>query len=1760
MNCQRQTVLIANLRGSARWLRTNLVVCLVFAGTLTASTTATARGADQGSSAPVAVTALRTSLLMQSTGMVGPATPTPGSMGNALILGSTVSGNPSVEQTEAEANGFNVTVVSDAQWDAMTAADFRSYRVLILGDPTCGSNTIGVGTEAYNSQAAWEPVVMHSGGNKVLIGTDPVYHGRYAIIQNGIAYAGAVAGATGIYLDLSCTYDSSGAGTPVPILDGLSTQGGGQFTVIGEGAINACSTAVNIVASTGPTVGLTDADLSNWNCSVHEAFDKYPPDYTPLAIAPSGSGFPIDYCSTDVETGLQACGSPYILISGAGVISGGARIPEQGGALPLGENSTTCSTARPVNCATGAFWHTFTDVKSAGGRGVSLNFTRTYSSTAAASDSPFGNGWTDSYNLSLSFDGAGNATVTEADGSQVTFAPNGHGGFVGPSRVLASFVVNGDGTYTYSHYKDGIMYVFSASHQLVSETDRNGNATSLSYSNGMLTTVSDSSGRTLTLAYNGSHVKSLTDVAGHVWSYDYDGSGNLTRTTDPLGRSWAFSYGSNHLLLSMTDPRGESITNTYDGSDRVVSQVDPAGRTTTLAYSGDPTSTAGSTTTITDPNGDVTLQKYQSLQMLSVTRGYGTPQAATTAYQYDPNTLGVSQVTDPNGNVTTNTYDAHGNPLTHTDPLGHTTIYTYNSLNEVLTTTDPAGVTTTNTYDNNGDLLSRSIPLSGGGNATRSYSYGSNTQAGDRLTSTDPNGNTTTYSYDTAGDLTSATDPLGHTTTYTYDMVGNKTSQTTPLDHTTTYTYDAAGQLTETTDPLGHTTRYTYDAGGNQVSVTDSNGHVTNSTYDADSEQTQVTRADGTTTKTTYDGNGNVLTQTDGSDHTTTYSYDPLNRVVTTTDPLGRTTTNSYDGDGNLVSQLDAAGKTTTYSYDADNQLTGINYSSDTTPNVTQAYDVDGRRTEMTDGSGTSSFSYDDLGRLIREANGHGTSTMYAYDPAGHVTTITYPSGQTVIRTYDADGRLSSIKDWLGHTVTYTYDADGNPAGQSLPGSVTVTTAYDGADRPDGIIDSQGSGQLASFSYGRDANGQVTSSNASGQEFGNDNYSYDNLNRLTTDNGTTYGYDNADNPTIYNGQPQTFDAGNELLTSQQVVPLPTNGSSGGSGPSIPSGGGSGPSIPSGSGSSVLGERMTAQPGHISLDRTVNSHHANRHGVFITKPLTTTQPNELVLAFISAQGPGAQSVRRVSGGHLHWTRVTQANVFGGVASVWQAHAPAVLHRARIQATLTKAGYGGLLDVRAFAPGASISAFANRSSEKGAAALQLHAATNDVILAVGHEAINSHRRSLLPGSRLIDQLRGNARSGISWVQSLTATADGSLTIGDSTPKSRLWTLAAVAIHPPTTTASVTTDTTTATAPAPTTYPSVGPTATSTTQTFTYGYNQNGDRVSETSPSGTVTLSYDQANRLLSFTPNAHYSYDGDSLRASKTVDGTTTQFTWDKSGSVPLLLQSGDTSYIYGLNGASVEQITNNSATYFLSDQQESTRLLTDATGSVVGTYRYDAWGNITSHTGTATTDLLYDGQYTDGETGLQYLRARYYEPATGQFVTSDPAKAVTLAPYLYAGDTPPNAVDPLGLDWWNPFSWSSSTWHAIGTGAAIVGVGAGLVGLCVVTACVGDAAIGAVGGAAALTTVTEATFTTTTAVGFVADAGSTYQDCRYGWTTACGFDTGGDLLDVATFGYGRFASRGLQGADRLYTDSLTTGIGSDLSLLYGTSSDALQNRC
>ena len=206
-------------------------------------------------------------------------------------------------------------------------------------------------------------------------------------------------------------------------------------------------------------------------------------------------------------------------------------------------------------------------------------------------------------------------------------------------------------------------------------------------------------------------------------------------------------------------------------------------------------------------------------------------------------------------------------------------------------------------------------------------------------------------------------------------------------------------------------------------------------------------------------------------------------------------------------------------------------------------------------------------------------------------------------------------------------------------------------------------------------------------------------------------------------------------------------------------------------------------------------------------------------------------------------------------------------------------------------------------------------------------------------------------------------------------------------------------------------------------TYSYSTDGDLTTITPSTGSaINLGYDEADELSSWSSgvtSATYTYNGEGLRVSKTVNGTATPQAWDESESVPLMIQDGTTSFVYGPGGLPLEQISGSTTVFLHHDRMGSTRLITGSAGTALATFTYDPYGNLTAETGSTTTRLLYDGQYQDAESGLYYLQARYYDPSTGQFLTVDPDVAFTWSPYGYAAGNPVNRLDPSGVDPWDP---------------------------------------------------------------------------------------------------------------------------------------------
>ena len=1174
---------------------------------------------------------------------------------------------------------------------------------------------------------------------------------------------------------------------------------------------------------------------------------------------------------------------PIAYQSAVGLASGATR-----------HNSTCTSGSYPINCASGDFWHTFKDI-SVPGRGPGLDLERTYNALKANTAGIFGSGWASTYDEHFATNADGSVTITDGDGAQVTATPNSDGGWSVPPWADSTLAKNANGTLIFVRAQV-TTYSFNTAGQLTSIADPNGYQTALAYgSGGQLATVTDAAGRTLTFAFGANGlVSGVTDPDGQVTSYGYDSSGNLTSVTDPMQRITSFTYDSNHRMLALTDPRNGVVTNIFDSSGRVTSQTDPAGLTTNYAYAGNNFGASGGTTTITDPHGNVELQRYVSGGLISLTKGAGTGATATWTYSYDPNSLGQTAITDPDGNETISSYDSNGNLLASTDALGNTTSATYNGFNEPLLQTDAKGIATTASYDVHGNVLSKTVTGVGGSPIeTTSYTY-ADSYVGDLTKVVDPVGHETDYSYDTDGDLTSSTThpsaSQADTTAFAYDVLGRKTCEASPnatasgtvcpaanqpsAAGTMSWIYDADSEMSSVTDPLGHTTSYVHDAEGNVSQVTDPVGNVTETTYDADNRKTSVTQGYGSavasTTDYAYDlapqasptSGDPCLSSVSGVSYCTTIT-DPLGNVTVDYDnaldrqieevqPSTGTTTRSYDAAGNLQIETTSGG-TTTYTDDPDNRVTKITYSQpaagfSAAPDVSYVYDADGRRTQMTDGTGTTSYGFDSVERLQSVTSGAGAVVGYGYDLDNEQTCLSYPlvgaaSCQTsspsglgiVAKTYDGAGDLASLTDWQGHTTTYRYDRDGNLQSTALPDGITSSAAYLADDTVQSITDSPTS-PAVSFSYTRNNDGQVQTETDTGVPAPtSQSYSYDQISRLSGDSTGTYGYNSA-------GDLTASSDGTTLAPSATTQELASSTS---------------PITEVGSPTSTSGAVAVTSA---SLPSGIAAYDQILVAVVELNTQTATTPSGY-----SAVGTYGES----TSGSVQ-VQLFRKTAVGGESSVSLAYSQGSIQGPTV---VLATAYRG---VDATQPLDGSSGGASTTSPVTAPSINAGLSGDQLVMLQGASETSGSGFGAPGGMTESTQASQTPVFG----QLATATP---ATSGPSGNKSASWagvatSLAAemVALRPLVT---------------------------------TYHYDALGDRTSATA-SGRPTLSYgyDQLGRLVSYGSSISYTYNGDGVRTAKTTSGVGTEpFTWDPSGSQPLLLSDASMNYIYGPGNVPVEQI-------------------------------------------------------------------------------------------------------------------------------------------------------------------------------------------------------------------------------------------------------------
>jgi RHS repeat-associated protein len=256
----------------------------------------------------------------------------------------------------------------------------------------------------------------------------------------------------------------------------------------------------------------------------------------------------------------------------------------------------------------------------------------------------------------------------------------------------------------------------------------------------------------------------------------------------------------------------------------------------------------------------------------------------------------------------------------------------------------------------------------------------------------------------------------------------------------------------------------------------------------------------------------------------------------------------------------------------------------------------------------------------------------------------------------------------------------------------------------------------------------------------------------------------------------------------------------------------------------------------------------------------------------------------------------------------------------------------------------------------------------------------------------------------------------------------------------------------------------------ETSSYLYDHQGNRRTlQTTKNLQVSsseYSFNEVNQLSSFTiengQKGSFTYYPNGLRATKTVDNETTRYIYLNGVVIEELDGEGNVKAqnIWG-NELLHRSVTGKKSGYYFYNGHGDVVEIKDGNGNTLNQYEFDIWGNIISEKEDPNMDnpFLYSGEMFDKETGLYYLRARYYDPGMGRFISEDTYEGelknpLSLNYYTYVYNNPLRYKDPSGnipvetiadvlsigysgFNLWKNPSWSNAGYLAWDVGAALI---------------------------------------------------------------------------------------------------------------------------
>ena len=905
-----------------------------------------------------------------------------------------------------------------------------------------------------------------------------------------------------------------------------------------------------------------------------------------------------------------------------------------------------------------------------------------------------------------------------------------------------------------------------------------------------------------------------------------------------------------------------------------------------------------------------------------------------------------------------------------------------------------------------------------------------------------------------SGRLESITERGGNTTAMGY--TGSQlTKVTSPSGPALTFVYNGEGLIEKAYDPMLHDIEYTYE-NGDLVKVSqpnkESEGPRWQFKYSSETNEGKST--------------AQLVEMLDGRGGKTTYEYSGAHRVTHKTDPMGRGTKFEY---GTVFTKItnEATGAVTEEEMTGTGQLVEVIHGVGTEHATAEsfAYDSSGDKTSETNGDGfTTHYEYDSSGNKLTMEDPEGHKTKWTYNSYHEVLTEVLPDGKTTTYkrneatgnpekievsgpeattevtsyTYFPHGEVESMTNPLGHTWKYEYDEHGDRSAEIDPEGDKRTWGYNTDSQEASTVSPRGheaGAKESSFTTTTERNARGLPVKIVAP------LKHETLEEYDGDGNIIKKTDPEGNVTKY-----VYDADNELTETEEPNKDTTTTEYDGAGQVIKQ--------TDGNGHATVYKRNVLEQVHEIIEPleriTVKTydHAGNLESVVDAEKRTTTykySPDNRLTEVSYSEGKTPTVTYEYNGDGLR-TKMTDGTgtttyKYDGLDRLkltTDGHGDTVGYEYNVANEQEKITYpngkvvsreydndGRLKSVTDWAGNKTTFEYDRDSDLK---ATKFPSGTGDEDTYSYNEADAMSEVKMKRGSETLASL-GYTRNKDEGVTKTTTTGlPGEATLSYAYDKnSRLEKGAGVkyAYDKANNVETIGSDTLTYNAAdepkeetdkkaieATYTYNEVGERTKGTSSKHpvtTYEYNQAGDLVGVSQPKGETTAAIEDA-----------YTYNGDGLRAAKITSTATTYLTWDVSEALPVILDDGTYSYIYGPADMPVEQILDGSThaiSYLHHDQQGSTRLLTNEEGKEAGAETYDAYGNVIDKAGATTSSLGYDGQYTEADTGLIYLRARYYDPTTAQFLEVDPEVESTGEPYGYAADSPLRGSDPTGLKPW-----------------------------------------------------------------------------------------------------------------------------------------------